>query len=100
MLKEQLNKIVIEYFKGLYKNLWFLIKKKKPREYKLINLAIYLNIVTRRDINLPPFINEFIDEFAGYYIISLVNLYFNYNYILLYFKNKDLIAFFTLLKLL
>jgi hypothetical protein len=70
---------VLEYSKGLYKNPWFLVKKKKPGEYRLINLAIYLNIITRRNINLPPFINKFINEFIDYYIISLVNLYSSYN---------------------
>jgi hypothetical protein len=79
MLKERLDKGVLEYSKGLYRNPWFLVKKKKPGEYRLINLAIYLNIVTRRDINLSPSIDEFIDEFAGCYIISLVNLYSGYN---------------------
>jgi hypothetical protein len=70
---------VLKYSKELYKNLWFLVKKKKPREYKLINLTIYLNVITRRDINLLLSINKFIDEFIGYYIISLVDLYSNYN---------------------
>ena len=77
-----------------------MVKKKKLKEYKLINSAIYLNIITRRDANLLPSINEFIDEFTGYYIISLVNLYFNYNQILLYSKSRDLMAFFILLRLL
>ena len=79
MLKERLNKGVLEYSKELYRNPWFLIKKKKPGEYRLINLAIYLNIVTRQDINLLSSIDEFIDKFAGCYIISLVNLYSGYN---------------------
>ena len=79
MLKERLNKGVLEYSKGLYKNPWFLVKKKKPGEYRLINLAIYLNVVIRRDTNLPLSINEFIDEFIGCYIISLVDLYSDYN---------------------
>ena len=79
MLKERLDRGVLEYFKGLYRNLWFLVKKKKLREYRLINLAMHLNAVTRRDANLPPSINEFIDEFTGYYIASLVDLYSSYN---------------------
>jgi hypothetical protein len=40
---------------------------------------MYLNIVIRRDINLLLSINEFTDEFIGYYIISLVDLYSSYN---------------------
>jgi hypothetical protein len=79
MLKERLNKGVLEYSKGLYKNLWFLVKKKKPGEYRLINLATYLNAVMRRDANLLLSINEFADEFTGCYITSLVDLYSGYN---------------------
>ena len=79
MLKNRLNKEVLEYLKGLYRNPWFLVKKKKPGEYRLINSAIYLNIVTRRDVNLLLLVNEFVNEFIKCYIISLINLYFNYN---------------------
>jgi hypothetical protein len=79
MLKKRLNKGILEYSKELYRNLWFLVKKKKPREYRLINSTMYLNIVIRRDINLLPFIDEFIDKFIGCYIASLINLYSGYN---------------------
>jgi hypothetical protein len=61
---------------------------------------MHLNIVIRRDTNLLLFINKFTDEFTGYYIISLVDLYSSYNQILLYLKSRDLMAFFTLLRLL
>jgi hypothetical protein len=79
ILKERLDRGVLEYSKGPYRNLWFLVKKKKPGEYRLINLATHLNAVTRRDTNLLSSINEFADEFTGYYIISLVDLYSGYN---------------------
>ena len=79
ILKEWLDKRVLEYFKRLYKNLWFLIKKKTLKDYRLINSIIYLNIITRRDVNLLPSINEFIKEFTDYYIISLIDLYSSYN---------------------
>jgi hypothetical protein len=79
MLKEWLNRGVLEYSEGPYRNLWFLVKKKKPGDYRLINLATHLNIVTRRDTNLPPSVDEFIKEFVGCYITSLVDLYFGYN---------------------
>jgi hypothetical protein len=100
MLKERLNKGVLEYSKGPYKNPWFLVKKKKPGDYKLINSATHLNTVTRRDTNLLPSINEFAEEFIGCHITSLVDLYSGYNQMLLYLKNRDLTAFFTLLRLL
>jgi hypothetical protein len=100
MLKERLNRGVLEYSKGPYKNLWFLVKKKKPRDYRLINSATYLNIVIRRDTNLPLSVNEFTEEFIGCYVTSLVDLYSGYNQILLYPKSRDLTAFFILLRLL
>jgi hypothetical protein len=43
-----------------------------------MNLIIYLNVIIKQDINLLLLINEFINEFINYYIISLINLYFNY----------------------
>ena len=79
MLKKRLNKRVLKYFKRLYKNLWFLVKKKTLKDYRLINSIIYLNIITRRDVNLLPSINEFIKEFTDYYIISLIDLYSGYD---------------------
>ena len=100
MLKERLDKGILEYSEGPYKNPWFLVKKKTPEDYKLINSATHLNIITRRDVNLLPLIDEFIKEFAGYYIISLVDLYSGYDQMLLYFKSKDLTVFFTPLRLL
>jgi hypothetical protein len=100
ILKERLDKRILEYSEGPYKNLWFLIKKKTLKDYRLINSATYLNTITRRDANLLPTVDEFTEEFAGYYIISLVDLYSGYDQILLYFKSRDLTVFFTPLKLL
>ena len=79
MLKERLNKGILKYSEGLYKNLWFLVKKKTSRDYRLINSAMHLNIITRRDANLLPSVDEFTEEFADYYIISLVDLYSGYD---------------------
>ena len=100
MFKERLDKRILKYFEKPYKNLQFLIKKKTLKDYKLINSIIYLNIIIKRDVNLLLLIDEFIKEFTDYYIINLINLYFNYNQILFYFKSKDLIIFFILFKLL
>jgi len=100
MLKERLDKGILKYSEGPYKNLWFLVKKKTLRDYRLINSVTHLNIITRRDVNLLQSVNEFTEEFAGYYIISLVDLYSGYDQMLLYFKSRDLTVFFTPLRLL
>ena len=100
MLKERLDRGVLEYSDGPYRNPWFLVKKKKPGEYRLINSVTHMNVVTRRDTNLPPLVDEFVDEFTRCYIISLVDLYSRYNQILLDPKSRDLTAFFIPLRLL
>jgi hypothetical protein len=61
---------------------------------------MHLNIIIRQDANLLLLVNKFADEFASYYIASLVNLYSSYNQILLHLKSRDLTVFFTLLRLL
>ena len=33
MFKERLDREVLEYYNRLYRNTWFLVKKKKPGEY-------------------------------------------------------------------
>ena len=100
MLKERLDKGILEYSEGPYRNPWFLVKKKTPGDYRLINSATHLNAVTRRDANLPPSVDEFAEEFAGCYIASLVDLYSGYDQMLLHPKSRDLTAFFTPLGLL
>ena len=66
ILRERFNKRVLEYLKRLYKNSQFLVKKKQLEEYRLINLAIYLNIIIRRDINLSSLVNKFTKKFTRY----------------------------------
>src|SRR5436305_5342742 len=100
MFKDRLDHGVLEYLDGLYRNRWFLVKKKKPGEYRLINLATPMNIVTRRDTNLPLLADKFTDKFARCYIASLVDLYSRYDQMLLNPKSRDLTAFFTPLGLL
>ncbi len=100
MLKERLDRGVLEYSDRPYRNLWFLVKKKKLGEYRLINSVTHINVVTRRDVNLPLSVDEFIDEFARCYITSLVDLYSRYDQMSLNPKSRDLTAFFTLLGLL
>ncbi len=83
----------------LYRNPYFLIKKKKGNKYHFINNAVEINRVIIRDGNLPPTINEFSKEFGNYIIISLINFFFGYNQIKLDEKSRDLTSFHTLIKL-
>jgi hypothetical protein len=55
------------------------VKKKSASKYRLINIAILINKVTKRDINMPPDTNKFVEEFASIALTSLVNIYSRYD---------------------
>ena len=62
----------------LYRNPWFLVKKKSGK-YRIVNTAININKVTIRDTNLPLLVNKFSEEFTRIYITSLVDFFSGYN---------------------
>jgi len=70
---------VLEKYKGVYRNPWFLIVKKEVGEYRLINAAIKMNEVTFKDANLPSLIDEFSEEFTGYITALLVDFFSEYD---------------------
>ena len=45
----------------------------------MVNAAMNINKVTIRDTNLPPSVDEFLEEFAGIYITSLIDFFLGYN---------------------
>jgi hypothetical protein len=47
--------------------------------YQLINAAIKINLVTLRDANLPPTVDEFLEEFAGYLCALLFDFFSRYD---------------------
>jgi hypothetical protein len=55
------------------------MKKKKKEKYRLINAALKMNRVIIRDTNLLFTMNEFSKEFVDCVIISLMNLFFEYD---------------------
>src|SRR6266487_7062091 len=99
MLRERLQKDLIELFYTLYRNPYFLIKKKEKNKYRLINNVVEINRVTIKNGNLPPAVNEFSEEFSNYTITSLINFFSSYNQIELNERSKNLINFHTPIKL-
>src|SRR6266536_4798855 len=95
MLRERLQKGLIELFYTLYRNPYFLVKKKKENKYYFINNAVEINRVIIRDGNLSPAINEFSEEFSNYTITSFINFFSDYNQIELNEKSKNLSNFHT-----
>ena len=78
MLNNRVDKGVLEPCHGLYRNSWFLVKKKNGK-YRLVNYAVEFNKMTIRDANLPLAVNSFSKEFAGYAIAFLIDFFSGYD---------------------
>jgi transposase InsO family protein len=97
IVKERLALGLLEHSQGPYRSRFFLVPKKQPGEYRLINDVQPLNGVTIRDSGMPPATDEFSEDFAGYPILTSIDYYSGYNQILLDLLSRDFTAFATLL---
>ena len=52
---------------------------KKAGKYRLINAAQRFNAVTIKDASLPPSADDFSEEFAGFALLSLLDLFSGYD---------------------
>ncbi len=78
MFKDRVEKGVFKLSYSPYRNPWFLVKKEKGK-YRLINTAMKINGVIVRDVNLPPSIDEFFEEFVGCVIVFLIDFFSGYD---------------------
>ena len=68
----------------------------KPfKRYRLINSVQKINAVSLRDASLPPAVEEFSERFAGYLVVSLVDLFSGYDQCTLNPASHDITAFHT-----
>jgi hypothetical protein len=68
-------------------------EEKEKKIYDLINVVSEMNRVIIRDANLFSAIDEFFEEFAECVIVSLMNLFFEYDQLSLIEKCRNMIAF-------
>ena len=68
---------------------------KSFKRYRLINSAQKINAVSIRDASLPPAVEEFSERFAGYLVVSSVDLFSGYNQCTLDPASRDITAFHT-----
>jgi hypothetical protein len=100
IIKEKLRYGTLEHSQGPYRSRWFLVEKHVKHTYRLINDVQPLNQVTIRDSGLPPSVDEFSEDFAGYPITSAIDYYSGYFQVPLDMESRDLTAFDTDLGLL
>ena len=79
IVKEKLESRTLEYSQGPYWSQYFLVQKKEPSEFRLINDVQPLNKIAIRDMGMPPAVDEFSEEFAGYPIATSVDFYVGYH---------------------
>ena len=76
------------------------MEKKVKGTHWLINDVQLLNKVTIRNSGLPPEVDEFSEDFAGYPITSVLDYYSGYYQVLLDVVSRDMTVFMTELRLL
>jgi hypothetical protein len=74
------------------------MKKKKKEKYRLINVALKMNKIIIRNINLLSSINEFFENFAKCVMTFLMNFLSKYDQMTLNKKNRDITTFMTFIK--
>jgi hypothetical protein len=92
ILKNRINRKILEPCHKPYRNLWFIIKKKN-RKYRFVNYTAELNKYIIRDANMFPNINTFLKEFVGYVIASFIDFFSGYDHVKLDFKCKNMTVF-------
>src|SRR6266536_2383160 len=98
MLRERFQKGFIELFYTLYRNPYFLVKKKEENKYHLINNVIKINRVIIRDGNLLLVVNKFSKEFGNCVIILFINFFSGYDQVEFNERFKNLISFYIFIK--
>jgi hypothetical protein len=94
LLRQRIQRGIIEEGHGSYRNNWFLVLKKDGG-LRLINDAQKANKVTIRDAFTPPAAEEFSEDFGGCKVISLLDLFSGYDQVTLDEKSRDLTTFST-----
>jgi hypothetical protein len=99
MVKEKLDRGLLEYSQGPYRSWYLLVSKKVRGDWRFMNDAQPLNKVTIRDAGMPPAVDDFSEDFAGHPIVSSLDFYSGYNQLLLAPQCRDLTTFLTALGL-
>jgi hypothetical protein len=110
LLEDYLAYGMIKWSFGPYRSGWFLVEKpgvekdeegevirdenQKPiQRYRLINSTQKINTVTIRGASPPLAVDEFSERFAGYLLVSLINLFSGNDQCTLTTVSRDITAF-------
>ena len=94
IVKEKQALGIIEHSQGPYRSRYFIVKKKTGA-WRLINDVQPLNRVTIKEAGMPPSVDEFSEDFAGYPIVSAFDYWSGYYEVSVDPASRDLTAFMT-----
>lgn len=94
MLRTRKERGLLEDCHGPYRNPWFLVTKKDGK-HRLINACTKMNSVTLKNAYLPPCVEDFVEDFAGMEIGSVLDIFSGYDQVELARESRNLTAFQT-----
>ena len=94
MLREKIDAGVYEPTQSSYRSKWFCVKKKTG-DLRIVHDLQKLNSVTIRDTGVPPFLDEFVEGFAGKCIYSVLDMYWGFYARIIDPESRDLTTFQT-----
>lgn len=93
IIKKQLRNKFFKLCYELYRNFWFLVKKKNSDKYKLINVILKINRIIIRDVSFSFFVDSFFEQFVNCMMTFFVDLFFDYDQFFFAEKSRDFIVF-------
>ena len=94
LLKEKIKAGVYERAHTAYRSKWFCVKKKEGG-LRIVHDLQKLNGVTIRDSAVPPIIEEFVEEYAGRSVYTVLDMFWGFHARVLDVHSRDLTAFQT-----
>lgn len=98
ILKDRIDRGILEESHASYRNKWFLVMKKDGK-LRLINDAQRYNAFTIKDALVPPASADFSREFGMCKVLSLLDFFSGYDQVTLHENSRDMTTFATLLGL-
>lgn len=99
LLKDKIAAGVYEPSQSSYRSPWFCVPKKNGK-LRIVHDLQPLNAVTIRDAEVPPILDEFVEQFAKRQCYTVFDLYWGYDARKIHIKSRDLTSFLSPLGLL
>lgn len=94
LLKEKIDAGVYERAQSSYRSKWFCVKKKNG-ELRIVHDLQKLNGVSIKDSGVPPFLEQFVEAYAGHSIYTVLDMYWGFHARILDEESRDMTAFQT-----